>query len=815
MKRKLLHIKLLAMGLLALTQGNAQTTFSYTGAMQTYTVPVGVTSIRLECWGAQGSGGNGGNGGYAKGEMTVTPGQVLNVYVGGQTGYNGGGLGHAAINRNGGGASDVRVSPYALANRVIVAGGGGGGGQTDVGIRNGGTGGGGTVGSNYAGGGGGDGYGGNGGPGGLNGGTGNTSCHSGGAGGGGLNSGGAASCNTCYTSSCGQAGSLGQGGNGDVWENGICYNSYGGTNGGGGGYYGGGGSSVGNCGGGGGGGGSSWVGTLTNTTLTGGIRAGNGQIVITVLTSFAATVTQSSTIQCFGQSTAALTAVPVGGTGPYAYAWAPTGGNAATASGLGAGTYTVTITDNGGNTATQTFTITQPTTLASVSSSTGTACFGGSTGVAAVVASGGTAPYTYAWSTGGTSTSISNLAAGVYSCTVTCSNGCTTTASTTVTQPSAITISPMQTNISCNGGSNGSAMAMVSGGTPGYTYSWSPSGGNASSASSLSVGSYTCTVTDANACTSTQTFNITAPSAVAASAVAQPVLCNGGGTTVNVSGSGGVSPYSGTGTFTAGAGTFTYTVTDANGCSSTTSVTITEPAAIVTSVSQTNVTCNGGADGSIDLTVNGGTAPFTFDWNSGTYTTEDLTGLSAGTYAGVLTDANGCPDSGTITITEPNAIIATLAIANDTTCSADGAFALTGATPAGGVFSGPGVSGGSFDPSVAGAGVHVITYIYTDSSGCTASATDSIYVDVCTGTQVYGSATLVAIYPNPNNGTFSIQVASMSDVNIYDAQGKLVYAQKVQPNVQHTLNLSENGVYMINVTNANGERTSQRVMVTK
>ncbi len=83
--------------------------------------------------------------------MPVTPGQILNVYVGGQAGYNGGGLGHAAINRNGGGASDVRVSPYALANRVIVAGAGGGGGQTDVGIRNGGAGGGGTVGSNYAG----------------------------------------------------------------------------------------------------------------------------------------------------------------------------------------------------------------------------------------------------------------------------------------------------------------------------------------------------------------------------------------------------------------------------------------------------------------------------------------------------------------------------------------------------------------------------------------------------------------------------------------------------------------------------------------
>ena len=130
--------KLLAAGLLGFVSlaGHAQTTFNYTGGLQTYTVPAGVTLIRLEAWGAQGQGGNGGLGGYVRGDMTVTPGQVLNVYVGGQAGYNGGGLGHAVALRNGGGASDIRISPYAIANRVIVAGGGGAGGPTDVGIAN-------------------------------------------------------------------------------------------------------------------------------------------------------------------------------------------------------------------------------------------------------------------------------------------------------------------------------------------------------------------------------------------------------------------------------------------------------------------------------------------------------------------------------------------------------------------------------------------------------------------------------------------------------------------------------------------------------
>jgi hypothetical protein len=258
------------------------TTFTFTGTEQTVVVPECATSMVIEAWGAQGGGPGGGNGGYARGtSTTITEGDTFYVYVGGREGYNGGGTAHAASPAHGGGASDVRSVAGDLASRLIVAGGGGGGAATDVGLRLGGTGGGGTCGANYCGGGGGTGYGGNGLGGDLAGGAGNTSCHSGGAGGGGAESGGAPSCNTCYSSTCGTSGTLGEGGDGDTWENGICFTSYGGTTGGGGGYYGGGGTSVGNCGGGAGGGGSSWTGTLTDVTLTGGVRAGNGEVVIT------------------------------------------------------------------------------------------------------------------------------------------------------------------------------------------------------------------------------------------------------------------------------------------------------------------------------------------------------------------------------------------------------------------------------------------------------------------------------------------------------------------------------------------------------
>jgi hypothetical protein len=255
--------------------------FDYTGASVDFNVPQCIEKVTIVAQGAQGGGGNGGNGGSAAGDLVVTPGQTLTVYVGGQTGWNGGGKGHAANARTGGGASDVRTGGTNLANRVIVAGGGGS--SSGDGNYTGGSGGGGMCMANYCGGGGAIGYGGNGGAGGLNGGAGNSSFHSGGAGGGGFQSGGKGSCNTGYTNTCGKDGALGVGGDGDAWENGICFNQYGGTSGGGGGYYGGGGSSVGNCGSGGGGGGASWVGTLANPSMTPGNKTGNGKITISWL----------------------------------------------------------------------------------------------------------------------------------------------------------------------------------------------------------------------------------------------------------------------------------------------------------------------------------------------------------------------------------------------------------------------------------------------------------------------------------------------------------------------------------------------------
>ncbi|MFT5859688.1 MAG: hypothetical protein ACI865_001792 [Flavobacteriaceae bacterium] len=252
--------------------GISQTTFNYTGAMETYTVPAGVTSIHIIAYGAQGNigtgagGGIAGLGGSAEGDLTVTGGQVLNIFVGGQNNYNGGGNAGSINAGDGGGASDVRFGGVASIDRILVAGGGGGGGATGcVADWNGGNGGSG---------------------GGLPGGNGIDSPNGGGGFGGILSTGGAPGigCSCCL----GDVGlGDGTGGNGET----CCCASTPGGGGGGGGYDvggGGGGGSAGTIGcdgndkggGGGGAGGSNFTGTFLNPIMMDSIQTGNGMVVI-------------------------------------------------------------------------------------------------------------------------------------------------------------------------------------------------------------------------------------------------------------------------------------------------------------------------------------------------------------------------------------------------------------------------------------------------------------------------------------------------------------------------------------------------------
>ena len=273
----------------------------------------------------------------------------------------------------------------------------------------------------------------------------------------------------------------------------------------------------------------------------------------------------------------------------------------------GVTTNTFVATDAAGNTATCSFTVTvEPVGGALVATATldaDVSCNGGSNGAATASITGGAAPYTYAWSNSADTASITGVVAGEYTVVITDANGCTATASVTVSEPAMLVASASaQTNNICNGISEGSATVAVTGGTTPYEYSWSPMGGTDATATGLAAGTYTVTVTDANGCTATQSFTITEPVAFTAEAVADAnVGCfggNDGAATVNVTG--GVAPlsylWSNNATTASISGlvaeTYDVTVTDANGCTATASVTITQPEFVVAPTAADQVFCN-------------------------------------------------------------------------------------------------------------------------------------------------------------------------------------------------------------------------------
>jgi len=388
----------------------------------------------------------------------------------------------------------------------------------------------------------------------------------------------------------------------------------------------------------------------------------NYSFTISEPTALVASIGSTANVSCNGDNTGSASASATGGIGPYTYAWS-NGATTASNTGLMAGTYTVTVTDASGCTDTEIVTITEPTALvASVGSSTNVLCNSGSNGSATATASGGTAAYTFLWSNGSSTATVTGLSAGTYTVTVTDANGCTDTDIVTISEPAALVANVTSSNnASCNGSNDGAATASAAGGTAPYSFSWS-NGASTAGATGLIAGSYTVTVTDANGCTDTDVVNITEPAILVASISGNVnVSCNGGANgSLTASATGGTTAYTylwsdGSTAATASglsAGTYTVTITDANGCSDTESAIVTEPTLLLLSTSAVNVTCNGGLDGAIDLTVSGGTTSYTFSWSSGAVT-EDINSIAAGTYTVTVTDANGCSDNTSETLSEP------------------------------------------------------------------------------------------------------------------------------------------------------------------
>ncbi|MES2139782.1 MAG: SprB repeat-containing protein, partial [Bacteroidota bacterium] len=414
------------------------------------------------------------------------------------------------------------------------------------------------------------------------------------------------------------------------------------------------------------------------------------------------TITQPSPVQlassithisCSGQSTGAISITPSGGIAPYTYLWQPGNQTTSSITGKPVGTYTVTVTDFNSCQLTSPYTINQSPAIVITLTPSNVSCFNGSDGMATSTVSGGTPPYTYNWSSGATSPNATGLPAGTYTLTITDNLGCLLSNSVTITQPTIVITNTTSTNETCNYLNNGTATAVSSGGTPGYTYLWQPGASTTISINNLSSGTYTLTTKDLKGCTAIAFATITEPTLLAINFISQiNVSCFG----IN-DGSVTASPVGGTPNYTYlwsnGATTaqlsnlssqnYTATVTDSKGCVSTNSVTITQPAVLTTSTTKTNETCSYSNNGTATSASTGGTGGYTYLWQPGLETTANVSNLTSGTYTLTVTDANGCKAIANPTITEPAPIVISFTAQTNVSCFAGSNGAVT-ASPSGG-----------------------------------------------------------------------------------------------------------------------------------
>ncbi|MBN4065969.1 PKD domain-containing protein [Candidatus Amoebophilus asiaticus] len=369
---------------------------------------------------------------------------------------------------------------------------------------------------------------------------------------------------------------------------------------------------------------------------------------------------------CIGEATAVVT----GGTVPFTFDWQPGSQTTQSISGLCPDNYTVLVLDANSCSGSESVIITEHPPLSTTTSSIDVSCNGGSDGAVDLTVSGGTPPYTFAWSNGATTEDILGITAGTYTVVISYAN-CSFSESVIITEPLSPIASTIITNVSCNGGSDGAIDLTVSGATPPYTFSWS-TGATTEDISGLPVGIYTIEVIDGNGCMANEVITITEPTLLISSTISTNVSCNGGSDgAIDLTVSGGTLPY--TFSWSNGAttedltgitaGPYTVAITDNNGCNVNATTTITEPTLISTSTTITNVSCNGGSDGAIDLTVSGGTLPYTFSWSNGG-TTEDISGLSVGNYTVLITDANGCTANEFASVAQPT-LITTSVVSTD------------------------------------------------------------------------------------------------------------------------------------------------------
>ena len=304
--------------------------------------------------------------------------------------------------------------------------------------------------------------------------------------------------------------------------------------------------------------------------------------------------------------------------------------------------------------------------VVSIASKDNVTCFGQGNGSITTSLSGGYGTATYNWGSGITSTGRTNLSPGSYTVTVTDGLGCTASATTSISQPAVLALTDSVTNLPCTGGNTGAIKIAVTGGTSPYHYNWTPGSITTQNITGLTAGQYNVRVTDSLGCIIADSFHVSqSGSLVFSDSVIAPTcygLANG---SIMTTLTGGTPAYhyiwshnndTTTSISQLTGGSYTVTMTDQNGCTLIENINVTAPDSLSLALVSVNVSSFGGTDGSITLSVSGGTgSTYSYVWTNGA-TTQNTSNLVAGSYCVTVTDQHSCADSNCIDVTQPTGI---------------------------------------------------------------------------------------------------------------------------------------------------------------
>ena len=532
------------------------------------------------------------------------------------------------------------------------------------------------------------------------------------------------------------------------------------------------------------------------------------------------TLDSISNVTCKNADDASVSVTVTGGNGNYSYSWNGVSAASEDLSNVAAGQYTLVVVDDKGCTDSLSVTVTEPDSLLAsyvLSAYVGgnnVSCNGATDGTFDVSVQGGTLPYSYAWNTSDTTEDLSSIGQGYYSVVITDNNGCSVTVGDSIVEPDVLTATISMTDVSCNGGTDGTVSVNVAGGVGPYLMERTTTTGSSMddihvtfrvdmsgisnvgavqlitrSGQSLTMTSngmsdvYMATVSASQSDTIYyRYYNGSVPELVPSSCgvlnntfFERELILGSNDTTVMVTGFGSCitsgAAYAGAflsasetfGDLTAG--DYSVSITDMNGCSVLLVDTVVEPAPLVLTLdSISNVTCKNADDASVSVTVTGGNGNYSYSWNGVSAASEDLSNVAAGQYTLVVVDDKGCTDSLSVTVTEPDSLLASYVLSayvggNNVSCNGatDGTFDVSvqgGTLPYSYAWN---TSDTTEDLSSIGQGYYSV--VITDNNGCSVTVGDSIVEpDVLTAT----ISTTDVSCNGGTDGTVSVSVAGGS-----------------------------------------------------